>query len=188
MADYAPNYTMRVKLRYSVQGRTHSIVVRGGITDVAINAPDLANSLMGFLNALAPMLYDDWTVVSLSYCLAGETFFVPMDFGGIDVFIGGADATALRTAAQAAIHGRFEGRGTEGSKAALVIFGVSTKPGDLGVEDYRIYKAESVEVEAAHNALVAAIPPFRCGNGSTAVWYPYMNIKANDAVVRDVRT
>jgi hypothetical protein len=151
------------------------------------DATTIAGNMMSWLETVKPLLYDDFTVEGLSYCLAGQDYYNPLSLSLFPAFSGGEVSTALRTLHEQATQLRFEGRGLGGSKTAVVLFGSFLRPGVLGVEDFRVTTDENATIALAVAALNSVSPRLRAGNGSIATFYSYANIKANDKAVRDIR-
>jgi hypothetical protein len=151
------------------------------------DANTIAGNMMAWLETIKPILYSDFTVEGLSYCLAGDDFYNPISLGMFPTFSGGEVSTALRSLYEQSTQLRFEGRGLGGSKTAVVVFGGFLRPGAIGVEDFRVTADENATIASAVAALNSVTPRLRAGNGSIATFYSYANIKANDKAVRDIR-
>ena len=185
MADYAQNWTYRVKMRYSVQSRVHNMVVRGDLTPPPGGPTGISTKVLAFLNAISARLYEDFTVLGWSFCNPGGLFFVP--FSEMTPTIGGV-AIAGRPATQQAVMTRYESRGADGSRTALVLYGWnwSLQTG-ASENDFRVSVAEDATVSDGHTALTELAPTFHNGSGSIANWYPYVNIRFSDDGIQHLR-
>lgn len=179
MPDFAPNWTARIRFRYSSQGATHSFTVRAprGVTGGDYEA--YANKMIVFLNAVRNARFNDWTLISVTACKEDDNVFLPQSYTtALEAGIGGGgDPTQGANVAQ---YMQFVGRSALGLKGSFYLFGVSFAHISATGKDYRITATESAEVSAGIAALTD-VPPVLVGNdGATMSWYPYVNLKEHD--------
>lgn len=185
MPDFAPNFTFRYRVRYSVGGRQHTMQVRGVPATTALQAPLFATSVADFLDALQPARWSDFTILNAAYALADSDVFLPTT---APVILAGAGSPATRTPSDNALALSFPCRSSAGLRGILFLYGCSYDPSTTSVaNDFRITSAEDSDISDAIAALTAAVPTLVCNDGSTANWYPYANLKANDYWVRKTR-
>jgi hypothetical protein len=186
MADFAPNYTPRYRLRYSALGKVHVMTIRGSRGDVGIAARG-QEVFTDFLAAMQPYLSNTWTIVGADVAGTDSDVFLP--------------TTALPTlptlgAAAGDISYRpnflsFVGRSTSGNRASLYLYGVLASPtaASAAPDDYRITAAEDSSIGDAVAALngSGAGEGARAIDGNDAVWYPYANVGFNAYYQRKAR-
>lgn len=184
MADYAPNFTARLRLRYSTGGRNHTMLWRampGTETPAALVAK------MGlFLDDLAPNLYDDWTVVSADYAPADSDVFLPTTPPTSPT---GAVASAGVPNSYDAFSLSFVGRSAMGHKARFFVYGCSLAaeiPNPTGV-DFRFRSSEIAAISDCVVRLNETAPSIAANDGNAVIWYEYANGKFNDYWVRQLR-
>ena len=74
MADFAPNFTARFRMKYSSLGKNHSMIwrVASSVTD-----PTGISAKVGLvLTDLAPILFDDFTVIAADFAPADSDIFL----------------------------------------------------------------------------------------------------------------
>lgn len=184
MADYAPNYTGRYKVRYSSLGKTHTQMWRLARGE---HDPTALAVLVGeYLAAIEAILFSDFLILDASFALADSVIFLPADppanpSGGVST--GGAEGS------DAAVAISWNGRSDNGGKARFFQYGTSA--GALirttAVADYRLTVTENASILAGHNTLVGATPPPVANDNGIVTWYPYVDVKANDRWVRKLR-
>lgn len=184
MADFAPNYTARYRIRYSTVGKTHSMTwrVAAGVTD----STSIAAKLGLTLDDMAPLLWDDFTILGADFALADSDVFLP---GVLPTFGGGAVASGAQSPSDAALAISFVGRTIAGQKARMFLYGCN--PGEIGRTavggDFRILSSEEPSVSDAIVRLNETSPPLVGNDNETAIWYEYVNVKYNDRWVRRLR-
>jgi len=184
MADFAPNFTPRLKLEYSCQSSRHVMTWRLPISTTRGAVGPYVSKMGAFLETLADKLFNDWAVVSTNFAA-----------GGSDVFLPVADVT--QPTASAVITGRqpgdkanaiqFVGRGENGARASFWVFGSFYRQDTASVTDYRIHNAEDAAISAATGILNETPPTLVAIDDSDVTWYPYANFKSNDHWVHKVR-
>jgi hypothetical protein len=183
MADYAPNYTGRYRVRYHGGGLNHSMsfrTVSGSPTD---NAGVLVD-VQAFLDALAGDMFDDWFVISTAAAIVDTDVFLPVTgpvvSGGGPVFAGSPPKYKAGSIS-------FTGRTTSGLRAIVYVYGTDyVIDGATPGFDLRVYSTEDTGISNAVAALNGA--GFIVGNdGQQIVWNPYANVKTNDYWGKKVR-
>lgn len=185
MPDYAPNYTHRIRVRYTACGAVHTqtwrVTAPAGITE----RTNAFNSIQAFYDALTALLSDDCAVLSVSEALVDSDVFLPSAFsltlvGTYDASVNGRSKKASATS--------FVGRSIAGLRAVIYQYGIvhSFASSEVPSDDFRITRDEVTEYGDAIDALNASTA--LVGNdGFSAVWYPYVNAKYNDYWLRRVR-
>lgn len=186
MPDFAPNFTGRVLCRYSTAGRTHTMLHRFARGGDATAAAGMATKVVAFLNAIKTKRYNDWSVLSWSYCVSDSDVFLPLT--GItapDAGSGGDPDPAVKANGTRAIS--WIGRSLDGQKHKFFLYGyaVATE-GGTGV-DFKVTAAEDSIIAAGYTALSELSPFHRASDGIQVSWYNYVNVKHNDYWVRRVR-
>lgn len=181
MADYAPNYTGRYRVRYSALGQTHAMTFRvfpgGGSLDPFVSG------VAAFLDALSTIRTNDWTVLGADYAGVNSDLFLPASPPLVQPGTGGVLLQSARP-----VFGSYNGRSAGGSKCRVYIYGINQIPtgGAAYLYDYRILSTELPSVSAAVVAL-GAIPGHVGIDREPASWYPYMNIALNSYYQRKQR-
>lgn len=186
MADYAPNYTARLRVKYSCQSRVHTCTWRMPPGTVLLDIADFATKFDTFITALADRLYSDWAVLSWAYSLADSDIFLP--YGGAALLAPGTVSVAGRPASAAAGALSFVGRSIAGHRASFFLYGIGTDavtdPDNL---NFRINANEDTDISTALAVLNDTPPPLVANDGNDVVWYEYVNWKYNDYWVRKTR-
>jgi hypothetical protein len=185
MAAYAPHYTSRFKQRYSVQGANHSITFRfpGPVTGSGLT--DAQNAFASFLNAIAPIMFTDWSMGAASAADIDSTVFLPVP---IISGSGGAVSISAREEEERATALTFVARTAGGNPWKFSFFGIAISGLEsAGAVDYRIHPGEVTEIDDAVTVLVANASAFVGNDGGTLFWYPYVNYKDYDHWVKEVR-
>lgn len=185
MADYAPNATARLKVKYRVGNRNHNFTWRLPRNTDADAAGDYVDKVNTFLTNAEPVLWSDFTLLGGDFAPADSEVFLPI--GGFDT-ITGATASAGRTAGNNSVFLQFIGRGALGAKGSFYLYGASFDPFLSYAGDYRITNSENTTVSALTGTLSEVAPNLVAIDNSTMTWYGYVNIKANDHWVHRSRT
>lgn len=178
MADFAPNYTPRVRFKYRVLGDEHSFTWRVArpVDDIA----DLLNRAKVFLDALAPVRYTSWTLLATEWAQVDSDIFLPTTSPAP---IAGTANESSATPQKAITQYRYEGRsnGPTGARVSFSLFGLSLAVEDVIVNDFRIFGIEQAQISASLGALTEiGGPPLCAVDGEQAFWKPYVNVKQND--------
>lgn len=184
MADFAPNFTARYRFRYTSLSKSHSMLwrLKSPVTDPA----PLVDKIGLFLEDLAPVLWNDFTITTAEFAPANSDVFVPAaspTFGGGDNVLTGSFPSDAATAIS------FVGRSLAGQKARMFLYGTNLAAvyrSTLG-NDFRITASESAAIAAAIVRLNETAPVIAANDDNSTVWYEYVNVKPNDAWVRKLR-
>lgn len=186
MPDFAPNFTFRYRVKYSVGGHTHRMQVRGVPATTTAALGSFATAIEDFLNALTANRYSDFVVLGADYALADSDVFLPCVAPAPDA---GTYTIAGRSASSNALALSFPGRSDVGLRAILFLYGTALLPGVISeVSDFRITSAEDATIAAAIAVLAGSPPVLVANDGVHVNWYPYCNVKYNDYWVRKTRT
>lgn len=179
MPDFAPNYTARYRVRYSVGGAVHTCQLRvepaaQTITGVSTIGAAVFTDLF---TALSSLLSDDFTILGADAAVQDSDIFLPAD--ALPVGAGSLGQTI--DLGYRPLNLSFVGRSSVGGRAVFRVFGVATNPmGAPTIEnDYRLTSAESVPIASATNALNLASGVLLANDGANVTWYPYANINVN---------
>jgi hypothetical protein len=184
MADFAPNFTARFRVKYTSLGKTHTQIWR--LSSAVDDPTGIADKVGLYYEDLSPVLFADLTIVSADFAPADSDIFLPAPtpvFGGGDVAVIGSVAT------DAALSLSFVGRSTLGGKARMFQYGTTFRNAVItavGV-DWKVTSAENASISAAIVRLNETSPAIVANDDSVATWYEYANIKYNDRWVRRMR-
>lgn len=185
MPDFAPNYTARFRMAYTVAGASHHLTWRLPSTTLFAGLVAVANKLHAFLDALDAKIYSDFTTTGYSYALADSDVFLPYTFA---VWANGGVSPAGIPPSQKALALSFPGRSVAGHRAVFFLYGVATNPtGDPDSGDFRIHNVEDAAISLATGVLNETPPNLVANDDEEVVWYPYANVKFNDYWTRRVR-
>lgn len=184
MSDFAPNFTPRLRIRYTSLGKTHSQIWRvvRGVTDPS----GLVGKVHSYLNAMVPALWSDFTILGADWALEDSDVFLPVTPPA--AVTGANDASGAHTT-DAAFAFSFVGRSSAGAKHRVFQYG-TTGAGAFGsvlANDFRLNVAESAPIAAAVTALNELSPAVAANDGFGVTWYPYANMKYNDNWVKRLR-
>jgi hypothetical protein len=188
MPAYAPNFTPRLKVRYHAAGANHTQTWRFPQVGVAgINLAASVAAIQGVYDLLTPIMFDDWTVLDVSYANINS-----------DVFLPTSGLTAIGTVSALGVNGTrkaqavsFVGRSAAGGPAKIAQFGVDTGIFvDIEAADFRISPGENVTIDGVIALLnTYASPLLICANDILGItWKSYANTKPYDFWVKKVRS
>lgn len=186
MADFAPNFTARYRVKYTTLGRQHSMlwrIARGvGSTGLALMVAKVGS----VLNVLVPARYTDWLVVGAEYAPEDVDFFVP---AAIPTVTTGTAPIPPNPVSQSTFAISMVGRSTAGQKARMFLFGTSFDPESLLApgDNFRVSTVESPLVTSLVNSLNSGSPTIVGSDGMGVIWYSYINTKYNDHWIAKVR-
>lgn len=184
MADYSPNYTPRIKLRYRTLGDYHYIQVRCPVSTTLSGAEVYAERLGLVLSQNPGIRYTDWTAISCSFIQQDNGVSLPMSVPTIDA----GTATIPSTPGwRRALYGRFEARGADGSKTNITLLGLASTLDGAGNLDLVALPGEASYPAELITALSELGNQFRTGSGALATWYSKMNIGINKKWAKKVR-
>jgi len=184
MADFAPNFTPRLKLTYRVQSVNHSFtwrLPRG--THIAGVGPYVAKQT-AFLAALQGLMFNDWTVLTNAFSEEDVDIFLPV---ATPTQPTGAGDLSARKPENKANFLQFVGRGTAGSKGSFYVYGCVVEVDSAVGGDYRVTTLENSAISGSVGILTETGDPLVAIDNSDMRWYSYVNLKANDHYVHKVR-
>lgn len=186
MADYAPNFTARYRLRYSTLGLQHAIVIRLPSNVVQADITPYVQKLGSFLQAISAGRYTDWTMLNGAFAPANSDVFLPAQLP-TNVGPGLSAVPPVVTFSHRSLSYSWPGRSTAGHRAILYLITVSTGAETAAdIADARLTSQENTAIADSVNALNAS-PPFVGNDDKGAVWYPYVNLKHNSYWTRQSR-
>ncbi len=177
MADFAPNFTPRYKVKYRVQGTGHSFTWRLPIGTTSADLTPFVDKATAFLAALEASLWADWLVLGATFAAGGSDVFLPAAAPASPT--GGA-STGSRTNAARVAFAQFVGRGAAGSRASFYIYGLDLEQESPAGGDFRVLTTESAPISTGIGVLTETPPLLVAIDDSEASWYPYVNIKDHD--------
>jgi len=184
MADFAPNYTARYRVRYSSLGKTHSCTwrVASSVTDPA----GVADKFGLFLADMQGSLWEDFTVIGADFAEADSDVFLPAVAPDNPT---GAVAVAGSFVSDAAFQLSFVARTALGGKARFFLYGTNDVElmRDAKGNDLKLLSSESTQISNAVVRLNETSPALVGNDDSIASWYEYVNMKYNDRWVRRLR-
>lgn len=184
MADFAPNFTARYRVKYTVIGKGHSMLFRFPRATDTTSSAAMATTIKGFLDALAALRPDSFAVTATEFAPSDSDVFLPIS--GLTVSAGTQSSAAIGRN-QAALSASFVGRSSAGQKARVFLFGFGIIPETAPGQDFRIQGAESTQVAAAIASLNSATLKLVASDSQPVTWYPYINLKFNDHYVAKLR-
>lgn len=145
MTNFASNYTPRLKVKYSLAGREHTVSLR---PNVAIAPVDTVDSIHSILSEFQPYMTNDFAFISAEYAAQGQDFFLPITtslFTTSPIQGVNTDAVLKRQAGEAFIS--LTGKTVLGNPWRFFIYGVTVAGGSSVADDnYRVLPAENAAV------------------------------------------
>lgn len=185
MASFAPNFTARYVVRYSVFSRQYSMQFRSSATS-SLADDDIVTAAGNFLSALAPVRATTWEVVGALWYPVNQNVSVPAPTPEVDA--GTANISGSVTGRAPGYWG-FSGRTLQGQRASLYLYGIALTPASVADEgDWRLTAAENAVVDSAITELANAGALGLVGSdGNEIVWKPYVNLGFNSYQIRRAR-
>lgn len=188
MPAYAPNFTPRLKVRYRAAQANHTQLWRFPQVGVAgVNLAASVAAIQAVYDLLTPIMFDDWSVLDLSYADLNSDVFLPTT--GL-VAIGTESMVGLDPDIKAQAIS-FVGRTVGGQPAKMAQFGMNVEGfvGDNG-NDFRISPGDDATIDGVIALLNTYNSPLLiCGSDKLAVsWKAYANVKDYDYWVKRVRS
>lgn len=187
MADFAPNFTARYRLRYSVLGHTHTqqwrIARDAGVTGLN----NMILKVAAFWAALESNLWDDLSFLSATYAVEDSDIFLP---AAVPTLPTAALTPPANPISQSIVSTGFVGRSALGQKARVFVYGFAGGPEEtagLG-DDFRLTAAESANIDDAVVVLNNGSPQIVGSDDANVSWYSYANTKFNDFWLRQIRS
>jgi hypothetical protein len=185
---YAPNFTVRIKVRYHAAGANHTQLWRCQQVGVAhVNLDAAIAAIQGVYDLLTPIMKDDWAVLDVSYADINSDVFLPTT--GLTAI--GTVTTVGMAASEKAQAVSFVGRTLGGQPAKFAQFGVDTGTfANQQALDYRISAGEDTTIDGVIALLnTYSSPLLITGNDILGiVWKDYANTKPYDFWVKKVRS
>ena len=185
MAPVANNLTGRIWVDYEVANVPHTMMVR--YVHPAQPLPDVLETIGQILGYLKPVLHTSWVVTGVRQSLPNSTISLPIDYSNspLQGFAGenGGTFDGVWAPREFVMVGRSS---TTGRRVRFSVYGVvSSTPAN-----YRFGPGESVFttttfVAALNAASFAGI--YITADGSSARWYPYVNVNYNSYWERQQR-
>jgi hypothetical protein len=186
MADFAPNFTARYKLRYSTVGLTHTMqwrIARGaGVTGLN----NMILKVAAFLNVFVVQRYTDWTALSATYAPEDSDIFLP---AAVPTVAAGTAVIPANPKSESILSVGFVGRSNLGQKARLFVYGMAMGPvpTEPTADDFRLTAAEAAVVGSGVTILNNGSPNIVASDDAVVGWYSYANLKFNDYWLRQIR-
>jgi hypothetical protein len=182
MTTYAPNFTPRVKLHYLAAGIEHTTQFRKQRGATGSDMTGVINQMRALFNVWAGRLPEDFEFLSAEFALTDSDDFFAM---GLPTAVVGSQPVASYSLRQRCTSTNFVGKATD-SRAGIFLYGILWDDG-LGEE------ADNGRVFSAENALVPSSLAILnvhgyAGNGNTAAFKAYANIKINDGLLKKLRS
>jgi len=171
-----PSNTPRWWLDYTVNGDTHSMMMR--TTSIKTEA-QVSDVFSGFLDLFTTDNIYTVDVVGLRKAVEGSDVTLPATYSGTPNFGSGSAVDNDNRAKTFS----WTGRDDSGHKVRLFLFGA--KPSANG--DYRIQFSESFILHAVVDYLNALNGFWNTINGAHPIWNPYTNTGWNDHWIRVAR-
>ena len=184
MADFAPNFTPRLKLQYRVESTNHAFTWRLPRGTLIAGVTPYVDKVTAFLAAVQGILYSDWVISSASFANEDSDIFLPV---AAPTSPTGAGDPPGRLQSQRAIFMQYVGRGAAGSKGSFYLYGSVVNTDSTVGQDFRITNAENASVSASVGILTETGDPLVAIDNSQMHWYPYVNVKDNDHYVHKIR-
>lgn len=186
MADYAPNFTPRYRVRYSVLGQNHKMMFR--IARGTLDYTPIALKVAAFYSALSPTLFTNFTVLGAEAAPEDSDIFLPV--APPAGFTPPGLAIPANPISESSLHWTFVGRSSGGSQCRVFLFGASQGPETTTTtvfDDWRLSSAQSGIVNNAVVVLNSNSPALVGIDNVKANFYPYANFKYNNHWVRKTR-
>lgn len=185
MANYAPNFTARLRVRYTTGVRAHSMLFRAASSTV-LQSLDFVEGVQDFFAALASTMYSGWQVTGAEVADVNSDIFLPST--RVPATPGGKTAIAQPLRATPNALG-FVGRTTGGHRVSLWVYGTNFEPTSTGAGNYRLTTAEEPVVSGGIGALMGLFSLGWRGPDDlpVAAVYPYANLSVNAYLQRRAR-
>jgi hypothetical protein len=182
--DYAPNFTGRYIMNYSVLGRPHKQLWR--VSETVTDVADVVEVVTHFWAALNSQTYANLLVVSAVFAPGNTDVFLPVT---APIIAPGLVSVPSNPQGVIPLALSFPGRSANGGRAILYTYGTGIDPSaaDNIASNYRVTASEIEAVADAIDVLNAASGVLVANDRGPVAWYPYANVKDNDHWVRRVR-
>lgn len=183
MADFAPNFTCRLKFTYSVLGLQHTCLWR---LPRGTASPDpWITKWDTYLESFNSARYTNWTMLAVDFSQEDDDFFLPATVPLVAAGTAVIPATPISESTAAISH---VGKSNGGHKAKFHLFGTAFTAEGSGVtaDNFRLTSGEVVLISGMIAVLNAA-PLLVANDNNPVTWYPYVNSKYMDHWVKQVR-
>jgi len=187
MADFAPSFTARYKLRYSSLSHTHVEMWRIARGAGATGLSNMILKVAAFLNTVTAARYTDFTLLSATYAPEDSDIFLAAALpSGVSA---GTVAVPANPLSQSTLSLSFVGRSLAGQKARMFLYGCDLSPevASASLDNFRVTSAENGAILNAIAVLNNGSPNIVASDGNNVTWYAYANTKYNDFWVRKSR-
>lgn len=185
MADFAPNFTARYKLRYSFEGDTHVCTTRWPSGSTKAANEDLAIAFWSdFLDLTAALRHTSFAIVDAEYAAGDSNVFLPAQAPA--EVTAGSRASASGSTGRI-MHSIWQGRSILGSRSRFQMFGLAWATAeDTATSNFYISTTENAVVGTVATAILTAgmVGP---DDESLAQVRPRVAYKSNDAWVDNRR-
>jgi len=187
MPDYAPNFTARYRLTYSVLSHQHTMLWRIQRAVGSVGLALMVDKVRQYLDAMAPVRFTDWTEVSAEYAPEDVDIFAPAALPGS---IAGTAVIPANSKSQGALAISHVGRSSAGQKARMFLYGTDFSPENPNVitDDFRVFTAENGIIALGVAELNSGAPSIMASDNLPVLWYSYVNAKYNDYWVAQTRS
>lgn len=182
MADYSPDFTARIKVRYTAGTATHTQTWRIPGPPENVDILSALAVIQAFYDALTPILWEDAAVLSTLVAAKDSSVFLPTSTA---LTMTGSTALATATGSVKSAAASFVGRTLEGLRVIVYQYGIAMMPDEI--DNFRFNPGEQAEIDAAIAELQDAGAVLVGNDGNQAHWYSYANFKSNDYWVGQVR-
>lgn len=181
MADYAPNFTARVKVTYSFEGDTHENTTRWPSANTqAANITLVSDFWSNLMTATAGLRHTSFSILGVEYAQADSNVFLP---AGFESPMTAGTRAAATGASSRIMHSIWAGRSALGSRTRFQMFGLFwASAEDVATDNFYITVSE--------NSLVGTIAALIGGSGMVGpddedivLVRPRVAYKQNDAWV-----
>lgn len=187
MPDFAPNFTARYVVRYSVLGLEHTMQFRIARGSGPIGLGNMIGKVTTFLNSLESLMFTDWTILDAKYSAEDTAFFTPASSPGAPA---GAITIPAAPTSQSVLSTSFVGLSNQGQKARLFVYGLSIGPENTAfasTDDFRLVGGDTADIANAISILNNGAPSIVASDDNNVVWYNYVNTKYNDFHLKGIR-
>jgi len=185
--DFAPNFTARYVVRYSVLGLEHTMQFRIGRSAGLTGLVGMTGKVTQFLEDLQALMFDDWAILDAKYSAEDTNFFVPVAAPGAPI---PSVAAPAQPDSQSILSTSFVGLSSQGQKARLFVYGLNLSPEFTAFttgDDFRVLAADSSQITDAIATLNTGSPTIKASDDNDVSWYAYVNTKYNDFHLRNIR-
>lgn len=169
------NNTTRYFVDYTTGRYEHTLVFR---TDEGVGNAEANTAIYAVLEAIGPILPNNWQVVGCRLQLAGELFSLPVSLGDVDGFVGTSTSGQIE-AKEEPRQLNFVGRSrSSGRQVRLGFYGAAfTTPGNYRLATVGLSGVIGNTVDALNAASFGGVAV--AIDGAYALWKSYANVNYN---------